>query len=222
MDTIISYDEIAALVANPPSLASRPNFINLHNLRRHIQRALMRVSCPQSNILGWAGLIMSREMYGLLTTIPFRLQLDPGLLAIYYPPKIPIVDAQGDPVLDATGKPTYQSQPAIRRAEQSTIDASFKRGENYWKSYINIQCAVFNCLDDGIDCAFKVSNNPALTGGLRQWNQGKCSTKSRQHTGAQHLQPSSKTICYFEACIPLKMPPKYYSGALKIAKKYRS
>jgi len=122
MDTIISYNEIVALVANTPSLAPRPNFTNLHNLRRHIQRALMRVSCPQSNILGWAGLIMSREMYGLLTTIPFRLPLDPGPLAIYYLSKIPIVNAQGDPVLDATGKPTYQSQPAIGRAEQSTID----------------------------------------------------------------------------------------------------
>ncbi len=71
-------------------------------------------------------------MYGLLTTIPFRLPLDPGPLAIYYPPMIPIVDAQGDPVLDATGNPTYQSQPAIGGAEQSTIDASFKRGKNYW------------------------------------------------------------------------------------------
>ena len=98
MDYVISYDEIAALVANPPSLAPRPNFTNLRNLRRHIQRALMHVSCPQSNILGWAGLIMSRAMYGLLATTPFRLPLDPGPLAIYYPAKIPIVDAQGDPV----------------------------------------------------------------------------------------------------------------------------
>jgi hypothetical protein len=65
MDYVISYNEIAALVANPPSLAPRPHFTNLRNLRRHIQRALMRVSCPQSNILGWAGLIMSRAMYGL-------------------------------------------------------------------------------------------------------------------------------------------------------------
>ena len=166
MDYVISYDEIAALVANPPSLAPRPNFTNLRNLRRHIQRALMRVSCPQSNILGWAGLIMSRAMYGLLTTTPFRLPTDPGPLAVYYPPKIPIVDAQGDPVLDQTGVPTYQAQPAIGRAEQATIDATFKRAKNYWKSYMNIRRAVFNCLDDGIDDAFKVSNDPALTG----WN----------------------------------------------------
>jgi hypothetical protein len=105
-------------------------------------------------------------MYGLLTTTPFRLPKDPGPLAIYYPTKIPIVDTQGDPVLDAMGEPTYQAQPAIGRAEQATINTSFKRGKNYWKSYMNIRHAVFNCLDDGIDDAFKVSNDPALTG----WN----------------------------------------------------
>ena len=65
MDYVVSYNEIAALVANPPSLAPLPNVTNLRNLRRHIQHALMRVSCPQSNILGWAGLIMSRAMYGI-------------------------------------------------------------------------------------------------------------------------------------------------------------
>ncbi len=166
MDYVISYDEIAALVANPPSLAPRPNFTNLRNLRRHIQCARMCVSCPQSNILGWTGLIMSRTMYGLLTTTPFRLPTDPGPLAIYYPPKIPIVDIDGDPILDALGNPTYIAQPAIGRAEQAIIDASFKREKNYWKSYMNIRRAVFNCLDDGIDDAFKVSNDPALTG----WN----------------------------------------------------
>jgi len=117
MDNVIPYDEIAALVANPPSLAPRPNFMNLRNLRRHIQRALMRVSCPQSNILGWAGLIMSRAMYGLLTTTPFRLPMDPGPLAIYFPTKIPIVDTQGDPVLNQMGESTYQAQPAIGQAE---------------------------------------------------------------------------------------------------------
>jgi hypothetical protein len=105
-------------------------------------------------------------MHGLLTTSPFRLPMDTGPLAIYYPTKIPIVDTQGDPVLDATEEPTYQAQPAIGQAEQATIDARFKRGKKYWELYMNIRCAVFNSLDDGIDDAFKVSNNHALTG----WN----------------------------------------------------
>jgi hypothetical protein len=97
-------------------------------------------------------------MYGLLTITPFRIPSKPGPVAIYYPPPVAIVDAQGSPVLDATGLRTYHAQPTIERAAQATIDAQFK---------CNIHRAVFNILDDNIDDAFKVSNDPALVG----WNQ---------------------------------------------------
>jgi len=121
------------------------------------------------------------------------------------------------------GEPTYQAQPAIGWAEQATIDASFKRGKNYWKSYMIIQRAVFNCLDDGIDDAFKVSNNPALTGWNASMEPREMFDQITAHTGDQHQQePYSKMICFFEACIPHKMPPKYYSDASKIAKRNRS
>ena len=139
MDNTISFEEVAVLVANLPSLAPRPNFTNLCTLRHHIQRALQHLSCPQSNILGWAGLIMARPMYGLLTTTPFRLPTDPGQLAIYYPPPVEIVDAQGDPVLDAAGLQTYHAQPTIECAAQATIDAQFKRPKNYYESQGSIQ-----------------------------------------------------------------------------------
>ena len=109
---------------------------------------------------------MERSMYGLLTRIPFRVPPDPGPLAIYYPPPVPIVDAQGAPVLDGEGLPTYHTQPNIERAAQATIDAQFKRAKNYYESYLNIRRAVFNILDDNIDDAFKVSNDPMLVG----WN----------------------------------------------------
>ena len=46
------------------------------------------------------------------------------------------------------------------------IDSRFNREQNYWLSYLNIRRAVYNLLDDNIDDAFKVSNNPALVG----WN----------------------------------------------------
>ena len=97
---------------------------------------------------------------------PEQHPMDLGPLVVYYSPRVAIVDAQGDPVLDGQGMPTYQAQPAIRRAEQATIDTRFKRTKKFWESYPNIQCAVFNCLDNGINDAFKVSNNPAFTG----WN----------------------------------------------------
>ena len=77
-------------------------------------------------------------MYGLITTSPFRIPTDPGPLAIYYPARILIVKTQGDPVLDGLGMPTYQAQPAIRWAEQATIDMRFKRAKNYWESYRNV------------------------------------------------------------------------------------
>jgi hypothetical protein len=106
-------------------------------------------------------------MYGLLTITPFRIPSKPGPVAIYYPPPVAIVDAQGSPVLDATGLRTYHAQPTIKRAAQATIDAQFKCAKNCYDSYLNIRRAVFNILDDNINDAFKVSNDPALVG----WNQ---------------------------------------------------
>ena len=166
MDSLITFDEVVALLANPPSVDPRPNFANLRALRRHMQRALQRLSCPQSNILGWAGLVMSRAMYSLLTTTPFRLPTDPGPQAIYYGPRVPIVDAQGNAVLDTDGTPTYVPQPPLDRATQASIDARFVRARNYWLSYQNIKRACFNMLEDNIDDAFKVSNTPTIRG----WN----------------------------------------------------
>jgi len=54
MDTLITYDEVVALVANPPTLAPRPNFTNLRALlHRHLQRTLQHLVNPQSYVLGW-------------------------------------------------------------------------------------------------------------------------------------------------------------------------
>ena len=87
-------------------------------------------------------------MYSLLTTSPFRLPSDPGPIAIYYPPPVEIVNAQGDSVLDLAGNPTYSAPPDIPQAAQSSINAKFKQAKNYYDSYLNICQAVFNILDD--------------------------------------------------------------------------
>ena len=155
---------MAVLIANPPSIAPHPNFMNLCNLRHHIQCTLQRVNWPQSNIFGWVGRIMSRAVYSLLTTPPFWLPTDPGPLAVYFPPPVQIVDDTENPVFDAAGMPTYHNQATIDRATQATINACFKRAEIYWKLYMNIQRAVFNCLDDNICDVFKALNNPAFVG----------------------------------------------------------
>ena len=59
MDATIAYDTVVGLLANPPSLGSRPNFFNLRELRLHYARALKKVPCPQSAINGWAGAVLS-------------------------------------------------------------------------------------------------------------------------------------------------------------------
>ena len=52
MYTLITYEEVVALVVNPPTLAPRPNFTNLRALRHHLQRALQCLVNPQSYVLG--------------------------------------------------------------------------------------------------------------------------------------------------------------------------
>ena len=132
-----------------------------------MQRALQRLSCPQSNVLGWSGFVMARPMYMLLSLAPFILPNDPGPQAVYYPPQTPIMNAAGDaPELDAAGNLQYPPLPVLSRATLATIDARYARARNYWRTYLNIKRACYNMLDDTVDDAFKVSNDPALTG----WN----------------------------------------------------
>jgi len=109
---------------------------------------------------------MSRPMYQMLSTSPFRLPTDPGPQAIYYGARTPILDANGVPELDANGNPRYVAVPALDRATQASIDANFVLEQNYWLSYKKIKRACYNVLNETIDDAFKFSPDPNLTG----WN----------------------------------------------------
>ena len=91
MDLTITFDEVTTLVgANLPSLEPRPTFERIRTLRRHFERALQRLPCPQSTLHGWKGLVMARELYTLLTGLhnPFRVPVDPGAVAIYTRPVV--------------------------------------------------------------------------------------------------------------------------------------
>ncbi len=110
---------------------------------------------------------MARPVHMLLSLAPFALPNDPGPHAVYYPPQQPIMNTAGDvPKLDAAGNLQFSPLPVLSRATLATIDASYNSARNYWRTYLNIKRACYNMLNDTIDDAFKVSNNPALTG----WN----------------------------------------------------
>jgi hypothetical protein len=128
-------------------------------------------------MLGWAGLIISRAMCGLLRTSPFRIPTDPGPLAIYYPPHVAFVDTQGDPVLDGQGMPTYQpNQPLVEqnRLPLMLVSSVQKNIASRIKIY-DVQYSTASTMESTMYSRYQTI--PPLPDGIRQWNQGKCLTK---------------------------------------------
>jgi hypothetical protein len=105
-------------------------------------------------------------MYQLLSSNPFHLPNNPGPQAVYYGPRTPIVDVDGNPVLGANGTQRYDPIPTLDHATQVTIDTSFVQEQNYRLLHLNIKEACYNMLDNSINDAFKFSPDPDLT----RWN----------------------------------------------------
>ena len=91
MDTIIEYDTVIALLANPPSLDPRPNFFNLRELRTHFAQGLKKLPCPQLAVNGLSGAVMSPPMYALIDVTPFDFNIAPATDVADFPP-IYVVD----------------------------------------------------------------------------------------------------------------------------------
>ena len=187
MDATITYDEVAALVVvNIPTLEPRPSFERICMLRWHLERALQRLPCPQSAQHGWKGMVMARELYSLLTNIPFCLPTNPGPAAIYVRAVV-----MGQPVNNAP----------LSRTEQASIDILFNRHKHSFLLIQNIERTCFTALDASINDAFKVLNNPNVRG----WHAGirvidildQLSSKDMPppfHSSRMHLVLSPPTI----------------------------
>ena len=57
MDQLITIDEAAEFLKNPPSVSPRPDFVKVRVLRKHIIKAPKQLDCPQSLTHGWIGLV---------------------------------------------------------------------------------------------------------------------------------------------------------------------
>jgi hypothetical protein len=126
MDSTITYDTVKALVANPPSLGDRPNFFNLQDLRNHFARALKRIACPQSQVNGWAGFVLSPAMYSLIDPKPFDLKLLNLPTTTGLPKFPPIYAADGTTIVP------YTREQALR------ITTTFTRQKNYYNTVCNM------------------------------------------------------------------------------------
>jgi hypothetical protein len=119
METVISYETIKALVANPPSLGNQPNFFNLCALRNHFAHALKRITCLQSPVNRWVGFVFTPAMYALINPKPFNLKLLNLPMTTGVPEFPPIYAADGTTVIPYTRKQTLR------------ITATFTRQKNY-------------------------------------------------------------------------------------------
>jgi hypothetical protein len=120
MDSTITYDTVKALVMNPPSLGDCPNFCNLRDLQNHFARTLKRIACPQSQVNGWAGFVLTSAMYSLIDPKPFNLKLLNLPTTTGVPEFPPIYAADGTTIVPYTCKQTLR------------ITATFTRQKNYY------------------------------------------------------------------------------------------
>jgi hypothetical protein len=148
MDSAMTYDMVKALVANPPSLGDRPNFFNLQALQNHFVRALKRIACPQSQVNGWAGFVLTPSIYSLIDLKPFNLKLLNLPTTTGVPKFPPIYAADGTTAIPYTRKQTLR------------ITATFNRQKSCYDTASSIYRAVYNMLIAHIDNAFKVAPPP--------------------------------------------------------------
>ena len=100
-----------ACPSNPPTLAPRPYFTNLCALHLCLQWALHWLVNPQSNVLGWSGLVISWPMYALLSRNLFPVPNGPGPIPVCYGPGTPIVNTDGSPVIATPGIGHFKPAP---------------------------------------------------------------------------------------------------------------
>jgi hypothetical protein len=140
MDSLITYDEAAEFLKNPPTMFPRPDFAKLRALCKHMMQALKQLVCPQSQIHGWTSLVMDPSLYALVEPISFNIPINTGATPVY--------------------------QNFVPPAMMKMVDYAFKKNKNYFSSFTNINRACFCKLDNTVPNQFKVSNQPNLTG----WN----------------------------------------------------
>jgi hypothetical protein len=83
MNQLITHDEAAGFLKNPPSMIPHPDFAKIRALLIHITQVLKQLDCPQSLIYGWAGLAMDLTMYALIELSQFTFPPNPGEVPLY-------------------------------------------------------------------------------------------------------------------------------------------
>ena len=76
--TLVTYDEAKETIGTLPSVAPRPNAVNLRALSTDLEQKLETIPSHQSPEFGYVGMVMPPEIYTLRTTTPWNDWPDPG------------------------------------------------------------------------------------------------------------------------------------------------
>jgi hypothetical protein len=196
MNTVISYDAVRTLLANPPSINPCPNFFNIRELRKHFAKALKKIPCPQSAVNGWAGAVMSPEMYALIDQNVFHLHIAPTTTTPAYLNKF---------------NPDGANVP-YSREEKSTIDAKFEstaRATTHLRSTSTTPTKLHR------------QRIHQKQDGTRQCLFATSSTRWHQRTASQHLTQCARTTPTSWKHTIHKTLPKSYSSDAPTPKRLR-
>eukprot|EP00804_Cyclotella_cryptica_P013523 CCRYP_017243-RA/>CCRYP_017243-RA protein AED:0.41 eAED:0.30 QI:0/0/0/1/1/1/5/0/1642 len=75
---LITYEEAQKAVGILPSLAPRPNAVNIRALSTLLEQRLEKIPCTQAPEHGFAGMVMPEQIYALRSVIPWTEWPDPG------------------------------------------------------------------------------------------------------------------------------------------------
>lgn len=119
--TTITYEEAKENVGTLPSLAPRPNAVNLRALSLHLEQKLETIPSQQSPEYGYTGMVMPPEIYALRTPTPWTDWPDPGA---HPPAAATTVEQNNLRILYDANKAVYDSQQNIRRAVNDALNVA--------------------------------------------------------------------------------------------------
>ena len=119
MTTLVTYDQAKDTIGVLPSLAPRPNAINLRALTEDLEQKLETIPSHQSPEFGYVGMVMPLEIYALRTPTPWNDWPNPGP----HPEAAATTVEQGNlRILYEANKNVWDSQQNVKRAINDALN----------------------------------------------------------------------------------------------------
>jgi hypothetical protein len=103
------------------------HLFNLRALHIHFAHVLKRIPCPQSTINGWSSMVLTPNMYALISAKPFTNEMELKMLVPDFPP---IFKSDGTTIIPYTREQTLK------------VRAKIAPKKNYYNTACNIYQAV--------------------------------------------------------------------------------